>query len=219
MLPLQRAGRKTGCVGFRSVVCHLLSRQMLSPGESIYLKAIATMMLAVRRIAVIGCGGAGKSTLSRRLGECLGLPVIHLDRFFWQPDWVATPDFQWRPIVERLATADQWIIDGNYLTTLDIRLKRADTIIWLDFRRMTCMYRAIKRIFQSWTGSERADMADGCAEKLDWEFLEWIWDFPQKSRPKVLESIQRYAHARRVVILHSPNEIETFLANGLQIPL
>lgn len=84
----------------------------------------------MRRIAVIGCGGAGKTTLSRELGEILKLPVYHLDSFFWNPGWVPTPPEEWRRIQEELVSRDEWIMDGDYGGTLDIRFGRADTIIF-----------------------------------------------------------------------------------------
>lgn len=71
----------------------------------------------MRRVLVIGCGGAGKSTLARQLGEATGLPVIHLDAHYWRPGWVETPKETWRAAVDELIAADAWIMDGNYSGT------------------------------------------------------------------------------------------------------
>jgi adenylate kinase family enzyme len=87
----------------------------------------------MKRIAIIGSCGAGKSTLARQMGTILGLEVIHLDSFFWKPGWVETPRVEWRSTVENLVKRETWIIDGNYGSTFDIRLEAADTIVfWIS---------------------------------------------------------------------------------------
>lgn len=93
----------------------------------------------MERVAIIGPGGAGKSTLARQLGAITGVPVIHLDREHWKPGWVETPAAEWEERVRELAAAERWIIDGNYGGTLDVRLDRADTVVFLDFGRFRCL--------------------------------------------------------------------------------
>lgn len=93
----------------------------------------------MERIAVVGSGGAGKSTFSSALGERLDLPVVHLDEHFWKPGWVETPRADWRTRQEELFDSDSWIADGNYGGTLDVRLLRADTVIIFAFSRLTCV--------------------------------------------------------------------------------
>ena len=104
----------------------------------------------MRRVAIIGSGGAGKSRLARQLGEATRLPVIHLDSLFWRPGWTETPKDVWRRTVEDLVKGDEWILDGNFGGTMEIRLAAADTIIFLDFPRVLCTYRAIKRAITYW---------------------------------------------------------------------
>ncbi|MDG0808073.1 EutP/PduV family microcompartment system protein [Cohnella rhizosphaerae] len=87
----------------------------------------------MQRILVIGSAGSGKSTLSQRLSEQLQLPVIHLDKYYWKPNWVPTPNEDWDKFVLGTTNRDQWIMDGNYTRTLDLRLKRADTVIFFRF--------------------------------------------------------------------------------------
>lgn len=164
----------------------------------------------MRKIAVIGSGGAGKSTLARRLGEILGMEVIHLDALHWKPGWVATPKQEWREIVEELAARDTWIIDGNYGATLDVRLAAADTVVFLDFSRSVCLWRAIRRRIQ-YQGANRPDMAEGCREQIDWGFLVWIWRFRKISRPSVVQKIEAFGQDAKVIHLHSPREAERFL--------
>ena len=93
----------------------------------------------MQRVAIVGSGGAGKTTFANRLGETLGLPVTHLDEHYWQPGWTATPGEQWRDRQRRLIADDRWIIDGNYGSTLDLRLARADTVIILAYSRWRCL--------------------------------------------------------------------------------
>ncbi|MEG1256556.1 DNA topology modulation protein [Clostridium sp.] len=164
----------------------------------------------MNKIAVIGSGGAGKSTFSRKLGELISIPVYHLDSLYWSPGWIETPKDKWEPIVEGLAKKEEWVIDGNYGNTLDIRLKAADTIIFLKMPTYLCLYRIIKRRFM-YQGKTRPDMNAGCEEKLDLEFVNWVWSFNRKRAPGILEKIERYEGEKKVIILKSPSEVEAFL--------
>lgn len=118
------------------------------------------------RVIVIGCAGSGKSTLSQKLHTTLQLPVIHLDTYYWKANWQATANEEWDAKVNDFALIDRWIIDGNYSRTLDIRIKRADLIVFLDMPRWLCMYRIIKRRIQ-YHGKTRPDLNKDCPEKLD----------------------------------------------------
>ena len=95
----------------------------------------------MRRVLVIGSCGAGKSTFSRRLHKLTGLPLLHLDRHYWKPGWVESEVDEWKAKVEELIAGDEWIIDGNYGGTMEMRMRRADTVIWLDLPRYLCTYR------------------------------------------------------------------------------
>jgi len=99
----------------------------------------------VERILVIGCAGAGKSTLARRIAEARGLPLIQLDRAFWRSGWVPTPDEDWRALLHQISAGPRWVMDGNYSGSLSIRLPRADTVIWLDYPRHVCLRRVLAR--------------------------------------------------------------------------
>ena len=163
----------------------------------------------MKRILIVGSGGAGKSTIARKIGEILELPVIHLDAHFWNAGWRETPRDEWEIRVNKLIKGDNWIIDGNFDRTLPARLERADTVILLDIPHMLCIWRVIKRCITH-RGKTRPDMAPHCPEKADMEFLKWIWNYPVHSRPKVLNSIAKAEHVR-CIILQSPNQINGFL--------
>ena len=115
-----------------------------------------------------------------------------------------------QPEVERLAGAETWILEGNYGGTMEIRLARADTIVFLDFPRWRCIGRVLRRVWR-FRGRSRPDLAPGCPERLDAEFLLWLWRFPRRSRPRVVELIGRHRPGRRIEILRSPRDVRRFL--------
>ena len=165
----------------------------------------------MKRIAIIGSSGAGKSTLARSLGQKLDLPIIHLDSYYWHSNWVETPQNDWDTIHQKLLNGDRWIINGNYGRTMDERLEAADTIIWLDFARELCLWRIIKRYLQ-YRGRVREDMADGCRERITWEFLQYVYNFPKQRRPQILSRLNQHQNSKKIVILQHPNQVKTFLS-------
>lgn len=164
----------------------------------------------MRRIILIGSGGAGKSTLARKLGDKLKLDVYHLDSLFWKQNWVGVPRDEQIRVQNELVQKEEWIIDGNYGGTMDIRLNAADTIIFLDLPRTTCVYRAFKRMWQH-RGKTRPDMGEGCVERLDFDFLKWIWNYPKTKRPEILKRLDRLSTNKKVIILRSPKEVKQFI--------
>lgn len=100
----------------------------------------------MQRVLVVGCSGAGKSTLSRRLARMTGLPRIELDQHFWRAGWIALSPDEWRAKVAELSAELAWIMDGNYASSLDIRLPRVDTVFWLDHPRHLCVRRVLGRV-------------------------------------------------------------------------
>jgi adenylate kinase family enzyme len=165
----------------------------------------------VKRVMIIGSGGAGKSTLARRLGERLEIPVVHLDAHFWKPGWIPTPKAEWLETELELMRPEAWILDGNFGGSMDARLALADTVIFMDLPRLTCIARVLKRRVQH-HGRSRPDMAAGCPEKIDLEFLRWIWDFPRTKRPGILKKLEATRRAgTRVVHLRSVRDLNRFL--------
>lgn len=142
----------------------------------------------MKRIAVIGSPGTGKSTFATRLGEVSGLPVFHLDKEFWLPGWTEPDKTEFRARVAEICDMPEWIIDGNYSSTYHLRLPAADTIILLEASRWICMWRAVKRVLQSY-GRTRPDMAEGCPERFDLEFMRYIWTFPERNGEKIEKAL------------------------------
>ncbi len=164
----------------------------------------------MKRVAVVGSGGAGKSTFARELGRRTGIPVIHLDCHHWNPGWIATPPEQWRAVQSDLLAADVWIVDGNYGATFDLRFARADTVIVLSLPRWRCVIRAIRRNLQH---HGHAVQAAGCPERLDLQFLRWVWRYPRDGRPRLDAALDRYRAHLRVIELASPPQVHQFLRN------
>lgn len=164
----------------------------------------------MQRIAIIGCCGAGKSTLANQLELKLGLPVIHLDTYYWQPGWIETSTEKWIAKQKLLVKKERWIIDGNYLSTMDIRLQAADTIIWLDFSRRLCLWRIWQRYLQ-YGGAVRPDMANNCVERLNWDFLLYVWNFSHTQRQSILSKIEPYQNGKQVIIFKQPQQVDNFL--------
>jgi adenylate kinase family enzyme len=167
-------------------------------------------MAGVQRVLIIGSGGSGKSYLARQMGPRLGLPVIHLDPLFWKPGWVETPEPDWRAIQEQLVRRPRWIIDGNHASTLDLRLRAADTVVFLDMPRRLCLWRVVKRSLQH-RGRDRIDRAEGCRERLNRSFLRWVWGFPKEGRDQVFEALARFGDGVDLIVLHHRQDIARFL--------
>ena len=165
----------------------------------------------MRRVLVIGIPGAGKSTFTRALAAKTGLPIIHLDTEFWQPGWKITPRAEWRPKVAELIARDAWIVDGNFGATLDLRLPRADAVVWFDYPRHICLRRAVWRVLTTY-GQVRGDMGLGCPEKFDLEFPRYIWDFNAKSRPQLVTMLAEHGRHLEPVVFRGDRDADRFLA-------
>ncbi len=167
----------------------------------------------MERILLLGPPGSGKSTLAKRLGSELELPVIHLDEHFWEPGWTMPPEVEWietqRALIDR---HDRWIMDGNYDSTLEVRLPEADTVILLELGRLRSLYRIAKRWWDH-RGAVREDMADGCPERFDLEFALYAWSFKERELPEIKEKIDQFGSDVDTITLDasSPEALEEFI--------
>ena len=151
----------------------------------------------MKRVVIIGRGASGKSTLAKRLSEITGLPVIELDKIFWRPGLVATPRDQWVAVQEKLAGEDGWIMDGDLgpYDVIEVRLRAADTIIFLDFSLVCCAWRAIQR------SRERAD------------FWRWLLNYRRQSRPILMAAIANHAANAELRVFRDPEALRRFVAD------
>jgi adenylate kinase family enzyme len=148
----------------------------------------------VKHVIVVGPGAAGKTTLAVRLGEITGLPVIELDRLFWQPGLTPTTPDRWAALQHELARQPSWIMDGDLgpYDVLEVRLQAADTVVFLDFSSLRCAWRAVRR------SRERAD------------FWRWLLSYRRRSRPPLLRAIAAHAADADVHVLRTPRQVRRF---------
>jgi len=153
----------------------------------------------MERVVVLGRGAAGKSTAARQLGEATGLPVIELDKLFWQPGPTPTPHQEWIKRQQELAATKHWIMDGDLgpYDALSERLTRADTVLILDFCLARCAWQALHR------SRERADFW--------WWLLTWRWRY----RPAVLTAVRTFAAIASVHHLRNPRQLQRFLTSPI----
>jgi adenylate kinase family enzyme len=164
----------------------------------------------MQRVLVVGCSGAGKSTFSRRLAEVTGLPRIELDREFWQPGWRTTPREIWLPKVEAFCAESRWILDGNFNSSLHIRVPRADSVLWLDYPRHVCIRRVLARWLRNYR-RVRPGFAAGCPEKVDWPFLRYVWNFNEDHGRRLAAMIEERGRHLCVHRFKSDREADRFL--------
>ena len=163
----------------------------------------------MERIMIIGCGGSGKSTLARQLGEKTGLPVVHLDKLFWRPGWVNLTREEFDVVHNAAIEEKKWILDGNFDRTMEQRIRCCDTVVYLDFSRIVCLCGVMKRILTTY-GKVRPDMGDGCPERFDLAFLQWVWNFNKNKREKNYHLLEQYGD-KRIYILKNRKQVKEFL--------
>ena len=158
----------------------------------------------MKRIMVIGCPGSGKSTFSRTLHKLTGIPLIHLDMMNWNSDGTTVDKAIFGERLSNTIQKDEWIIDGNYGSTIELRLQACDTVIFLDYPLNVCLDGIKER-----RGKARADMP-WVENEEDAEFIEFIKNYNSQSRPKVMELLGKYSH-KHIYIFQTRNEADEFL--------
>ena len=146
-----------------------------------------------QKIIILGCPGSGKSTLSEKLRDALGLPLFHLDAIWWNPDRSHISREEFDQKLDEILQTDKWIIDGDYSRTYELRFQSCDTVIFLDYSVDECMSGIKERI-----GKVRADMP-WVERELDPELVELVENYPKANRPVILSLFEKYPDINRIV--------------------
>jgi adenylate kinase family enzyme len=173
------------------------SQQSAAVAPNCNVRRLETM----KRVVIVGRGASGKSTLARRLGDITGLPVIEVDKTFWRPGLIATPRDQWVVMQEKLVAGDRWIMDGDLgpYDAVEVRLRAADTILFLDFSLVRCAWRAIRR------AREGAD------------FWRWLLAYRYQSRPILRAAIANRAPNAVLHVFRGPKALGRFVADTADV--
>ena len=164
----------------------------------------------MKKVLVLGCCGAGKSTFSKKLHSILKLKLIHLDKYYHKPNWLEPEKEEWEKVLKQILRRKSFIMDGTYVESLDERIKKSDTIIYLDYSLIKCFFRVIKRVVID-LGKKRSDMAPGCKEEFDLEFLHFVLTFNSKNRKKILKKLDSVKENKKVYIFKSDKQADLFL--------
>lgn len=162
----------------------------------------------MKKVIVIGCPGSGKSVFSAALSQKTGLPLCHLDMLYWNPDRTTVSREVFDDRLNSVIESDQWIIDGNYGRTMEVRMMAADAVFFLDYPTEVCLEGIRER-----RGKARPDLPwIEPADEPDEEFTTFVREYSERSRPMVLELLKKYSD-RKIIVFHSRRESEEYLTS------
>jgi adenylate kinase family enzyme len=172
----------------------------------------------MRKIAVVGPVGAGKSHLAGELGQRLGIPVLHLDALFWRPGWVATPCGEWEALQRRELAADSWIVDAQFDDVLPDWFHEADTVVFVDASPFRCLWRVTRRrLSRGASVGTPAGAEPGPPHRALAKFVRNQWRYRTSVRKELLAELERHREGRRVVVLRRRGDAAAFLS-GVDSP-
>ena len=155
------------------------------------------------RILLLGCAGSGKTTFARRLGARTGVPVLCLDAI-WQPHWTDADLPHLRSLIAAAHAADTWISDGNFAAaTFDLRLPRADLVVWLERSRALCAWRGVTRVLRQGEAHRVAYLSN---------VLRFIWGFDRINRPRIEAGLAAHGPHIPIIRFRTDRDVDGFLA-------
>ena len=162
----------------------------------------------VERVTIVGCGGSGKSYVARELGRLLDLPVIHMDAVYFDDQWNPLPMERFEAVQRELVAAPRWVIDGNYNSTVQVRLEAADSVVFMDLPTRVCLWGILSRQLRHGRGQNDQN---GVYNRITGDVLRYVLGYRRKMRPKVLAKIDRHASGARLIMLTSRRQTRRFL--------
>ena len=164
---------------------------------------------------IFGRPGSGKSTFALQLRNQLSLPLYHLDRWFFIENWVERDKVEFLSLQKDFVDQERWIIDGNAMRSLDMRYRRADVAIFFCYPKITCLFRAVQRLFHK--NPDIHDRAEGCREAVRWDFVKYLWTFEKRFTPLIEQLQMQYPKTLFFKITHNQekNDLEKILKDNL----
>lgn len=161
----------------------------------------------MNRVAVVGSCGSGKSYLARELGRLLRVPVIHLDSVFYDDEWNALPSEEFEAAQRELVAAPRWVVDGNYNSSLRVRLEACDTVVMMDVSTPAALWGILSRQVRHGAGQH----AQGVFNRVHWGVVRYVASYRRTMRPQVLAKINQYCVGKQVVFLTNRAQIKRWL--------
>jgi adenylate kinase family enzyme len=162
----------------------------------------------VNRVAIVGCGGSGKSYVARELSRLLDLPITHMDAVYFDDQWNPLPMERFEAVQRNLVAAPRWVIDGNYNSTIQLRLETADTVVFMDLPTHVCLWGILSRQLRHGRGQNDQN---GVYNRITGDVLRYVLGYRRKMRPRVLAKIDQHASGARVIMLTSRRQTRHFL--------
>ncbi|MBC2902184.1 topology modulation protein [Streptomyces cupreus] len=151
----------------------------------------------MKKVAIVGCGGSGKSHVARALGDVLDAPVTHLDAAFYDDEWNELPMEKFAAVQRDLVAQEKWVIDGNYNSTLQIRLEACDTVVLMDVSTPAALWGVFSRQLRHGAGHK----GNGVHNRIHWGVIKYVATYRRKMRPRVMAKIDQFAAGHADVVL------------------